>query len=234
MRENTEIEWCDHELIQARHTTMIGVSEPVACTAEGYAIADIETQLGIFRPFLAMVRFKIPAFIVATVDAHPAISRHHVVPPTFGLRAGPSILTLGTFAADIARRSRPPRCTLPHDCADLRFRFGATWNAFHRASKTLRSPHVCTSFCRELLAAHWRLSPLRNHPIFSFHAAAPEAFGREAVVSRAVTIKKRAIFPLLARRASLFLLTFRDERRQIHARFLGGNFQSPFRSLSHG
>nr|WP_258181642.1 hypothetical protein [Burkholderia cenocepacia] len=131
MSENTKIEWCDHVLIQPGHTPMVGVSEPMTRAAEGNAIADVEAQLGIFRPFLAMVSFKIPTFVVAAV---------------------------GT----------------------------------------------------------------------------PEAFGREAIVSRAVTIKKRAVFPLLARRASLFLLAFRDERGQIHASFLGGNFQSPFRSLSHG
>lgn len=234
MSENTKIEWCDYVLIQPWHAPMVGVSEPMARAAEGNAIADVEAQLGIFRPFLAMVSFKIPTFVVAAVDTHPAIPRHHVVPPTLGLQAGPSILTLGTFAIDVTRCRRPPKRTLPHDCADLRFRFGATWNAFHWASKTLRSTHACTSLCRELLAAHRRLSPLCNDSIFSFHAATPEAFGREAIVSRTVTIKKRTILPLLARRASLFLLAFRDERGQIHAGLLGGNFQSPFRSLSHG
>lgn len=79
MADRSAIEWTDSA--QARDERIDVVVQVMARLAQRHPVRQHETKVRVRRPRLSVMRVQVAAAVVAAVDAHEAVARHHVVAP---------------------------------------------------------------------------------------------------------------------------------------------------------
>ncbi|WP_343734599.1 hypothetical protein [Acidovorax sp.] len=157
MAENTKIEWTDHQSIQAWNAPVIGVRKPMASTTESDPVTELKPEFRVVGPLLPMVSIQVPTAVVAAMDTHPSIARHHVIAPAFGLLAGTLGASLQAFAIDVARSIRATQRTLPRYLADLALGFLTVgFSKPVAGSGPSRSAHLGSALRAHLFPLHGR------------------------------------------------------------------------------
>lgn len=229
MSENTKIEWCDHT---SKAGNIVPMNKFVTGIAKGCAVFKIKPLIRVTSPMKNVMRVQVPTGIVAAVQAHPSITGHDIVPPPFARRTEPNPSTLQSFSIYISRSFVATKRYLSHGFADFVSNFISPWNPFCTTGKPRRPSHVCPSLFAEFHTLHWRCSAFCLNSYF--HARAIYALCRQPVKSRFVNIEIAQWMPFLAAGASLLCKSHFSKCSHIHTRLFCGNFQSTFRSLSHG
>lgn len=155
MSENTKIEWADHTLVQARDASVISVRQPMTSAAKSDPVVDVEPQRRVIGPFFPVMCLQIAAAIITTMDAHPVVTRHHVVTPALGLFTGTLTTSFNAFSINVARGISSSKRALPSDLTYLSLRFISVFLSQSVARTRFRSrTHFRAALCTHFFALH--------------------------------------------------------------------------------